>query len=91
MSQRAKFLETIAGLTSNSSGKGMRIGAKIEVDYDDDSFVGFERSSELFAGIVGGLGQDDEEADYRIGPLGRVGGSGLGENAHIPPPPGCVW
>ena len=66
----------------------MRIGAKFELGFDGDFFVGCELASELFAVIVGALGQDDEEAVYRIGPLGRVGGSGLGEIAYIPPPPG---
>ena len=59
MSQRAKLLETSAGLQSNSSGKGMRIGAKIEMDYDGDFFVGFEVAGKLFAVVVGGLGHDD--------------------------------
>ena len=66
MSQRAKLLETIAGLTSNSSGKGMRIGTKIEVDYDDDSFVGFERSSKLFAVVVRDLGHDHRAVAEKI-------------------------
>ena len=50
----------------NRSGKGMRIGAKIEVDYDDDSFVGFERSSKLFAVVVGGLGHDHRAVAEKI-------------------------
>ena len=69
----------------------MRIGEKIEVASIDDVFVGCEMVSERFAVIVRGLGHDDEGYASRIGPLGRGGGSGLGENAHIPPPPGCVW
>jgi hypothetical protein len=76
---------------SNSSGKGMRIGAKIELGYNDDFFKGCEMASELLAVIVVGLGHDDEAVAPRIGLLGRGGRSGLGENAHIPPPPGCVW
>jgi formylmethanofuran dehydrogenase subunit C len=72
MSQRARLLETIAGLTSNSSGKGMRIGAKIEVDYDDDSFVGCEMENELIAVVVEGLGHDDGDVASWIGLLGTV-------------------
>ncbi len=48
----------------------MRIGAKIELGFDDDSFVGFERSSELFAVVVGGLGHDDGDVASWIGLLG---------------------
>ena len=91
MSQRVRLLETSACLTSNSSGKGMRIGAIIEVDYDGDFFVGNEMAGKLFAVVVGGLGHDDGDVASWIGLLGRGGRSGLGENAHIPPPPGCVW
>ena len=49
----------------------MRIGAKIELGYDDDFFVGFEIESELFAVIVWGLGHDDKDVAFRIGLLGR--------------------
>ena len=48
----------------------MRIGAKIELGYDDDFFVGCEMASELFAVIVGGLGHDDGGVAPRIGLLG---------------------
>ena len=68
----------------------MRISEKIEVGHDDDFFAGCEMANELFAVIVGGLGHDDGGVAPRIGPLGRGGRSGLGENAYIPPPPGCV-
>ena len=90
MSQRARLLETSVCLTSNGPGKGMRIGEKIELGFDDDFFAGCEMVSELFAVTVGDLGHDDGAVASRIGPLGRGGRSGLGENAYIPPPPGCV-
>jgi hypothetical protein len=44
----------------------MRISEKIEVDYDDDSFVGFERSSKLFAVVVRGLGHDHKAVAEKI-------------------------
>ena len=66
MSQRVRLLETISGLQSNGSGRGMRIGAKIELGYDGDFFVGFERSSELLAVIVVGLGHDHEAVAEKI-------------------------
>ena len=75
----------------NCAGKGMRISEKIEVGYEDDFFAGCEMVNELFAVIVGDFGQDNGGVASRIWLLGRRGGSGLGENAHIPPPPGCVW
>ena len=66
----------------------MRIGAKIELGYDDDSFVGFEVESELFAVILRGLGHDDEEAASRIWLLGRRGGAASEKMHTYPPPPG---
>ena len=102
MSQRAKLLQTSVCLTSNSPGKGMRIGAKIELGFDDDFFAGCEMESELFAVIVGGRGHDDGGVAFRIVSLGRRGGSGLGlGDLHMcTPPPGgggvgmvfsCIW
>ena len=44
----------------------MRISEKIEVDYDDDSFVGFERSSKLFAVIVRDLRHDHRAVAEKI-------------------------
>ena len=93
MSQRAKLLETIAGLTSNSSGKGMRIGAKIELGYDDDFFAGCELANELSAVIVGGLGHDDGDVASWIGLLG-TGSERLRDVHMCTPPPGGggrVW
>ena len=42
----------------NRSGKGMRIGEKIEVDYDDDFFPGCEMARDHFAVVVRDLGHD---------------------------------
>ena len=53
----------------------MRIGAKIELGYDDDFFVGFETESELFAVTVEGLGHDDGGVAPRIWSLGRGEGA----------------
>ena len=55
----------------------MRIGAKIELGYNDDFFKGCEMASELLAVIVVGLGHDDGDVAPRIGLLGRGGRSGL--------------
>jgi hypothetical protein len=66
MSQRARLLETVAGLQSNCSSKGMRIGAKIELGYDGDFFVGFEMAGKLFAVVVRDLGHDHKAVAEKI-------------------------
>ena len=65
----------------------MRIGAKIELGYDDDFFVGFERSGKLFAVVVGGLGHDDGGVASRICLLG-TGSERLRDVHMCTPPPG---
>ena len=72
----------------NCSGKGMRICEKIEVDYDDNIFVGCERTSEHFAVVAEDPGHDDEGVALLIWLLGRRGGSGSEKMHTYPPPPG---